>query len=240
MGLAMRETDTIPPMWEHDGARGGRALALLAGAASAISRRLAPHLSAFARGQQPAVVLAWGAREYRLGRKGVLRRRRDGRGWEGAPHGNLGGSVARAQALDAARAEAEAARLERDAARQELGLARDELERARDDLAARPAAHAGEPLDLSPEALRAAVRSRMGIDPEAVAAEGVPRDADSLKGRLGEMRLLLQSLDDVTDFDLVEAVDEDLYQLHKAVEYKLKNHRASEAKARLDKLFRQG
>jgi hypothetical protein len=36
----------------------------------------------------------------------------------------------------------------------------------------------------------------------------------------------------------MEAVDDELYELHKAVEYKLRNHRASEAKAKLDDLFK--
>jgi hypothetical protein len=59
-----------------------------------------------------------------------------------------------------------------------------------------------------------------------------------VKKRLVAVRTLLQSLDDVADFDLVEAVDEELYLLHKAVEYKLKNHKASEAKAKLHTLFK--
>jgi len=217
-------------MWENASPPGGRAFRFAGGLLTGIARRAAPHLYSWARGRHPAVVLSWGSREVRLGRDGLLRRRREGDGWKDNPRANFNEGWRRSQALTEARARADEIRRERDEARSELQELREEL----DGLRSNPDAE----LDLSPETLAAEVQRTMGIDVDAGTAGDVPKDADGLKARLVSMRSMLQSLDDVADWNLMEAVDDELYQLHKAVEYKLKNHRASEAKAKLDDLFK--
>ena len=227
----MTETETIDPMWEAAAPPRGRTLRLLTGLAAGVARRTAPHLFSWARGGHPAVVLAWGSRELRVGRDGLTTRRRDGAGWEDNPRSNFNEGWRRSQVLAEARSRADEVRQERDAARVELEELRAELESQGDS-------NPDAPLDLSPEALAAGVQKAMGIDMDAQRDVEVPQDPDALKARLKAMRSLLQSLDDVADWGLMESVDDDLYELHKAVEYKLKNHRASEAKAKLDDLFK--
>jgi hypothetical protein len=227
----MRTTETIDPMWDGDARPGpaGRALSLAFGVSAGAARRLFPHLFRWARGRHPDLVLAWGGREYRVSRGGLQGRQRTGPGWEDNPRANFNESFGRSQALASARDESAALRAQLEQAIADLEAAQRELDEH---------AHSNEePLDLSPEALAAAVQRTMGIGEEPDPGD-VPRDPDALKERLEGMRAVLQALDDVKDFDLVEAVDDELYQLHKAVEYKLKNHRASEAKARLDSLFK--
>ncbi len=107
--------------------------------------------------------------------------------------------------------------------------------------AAAPAPEPTPSVDLSEEAMAAEVAETMGISADlqgSNAEDDAPPTAESVKERLVAMRTLLQNLDDVGDYDLVEAVDDELYLLHKAVDYKLKNHKASEAKAKLDTLFK--
>ena len=85
-------------------------------------------------------------------------------------------------------------------------------------------------------ALKAAVEQKMGIV-DAADAE-ISRDPDVIKSQMVTLRAALQALDDVKDWDVVEGIDDELYQLHKAVEYKMRNHKASEAKSKLDDLFK--
>lgn len=95
------------------------------------------------------------------------------------------------------------------------------------------------PPDFSSEALQREVARRMGRAPASTesgsTASGAPEE---LKARISALRQELGTLDDIKDWARLETVDEELYQLHKAVEYKLRNHKASEAKARLTDLFK--
>jgi hypothetical protein len=217
----MRDTQGLDPMWENDAqhAGGSRVVKAVVGTVGGVARRIAPHLLKWAAAQRPQMTLSWGLREYHLQKDGVLSTRRQGSGWDDNPRRNYNDAVERKQQRAATKeaVEAQAAPVE-------------------------PSPEPEAPkIDLSVDALEAAVRSTMGIsdDPEGSddAAE-VSRDPEQVKEQISSVRSLLQALDDVADYDLVEAVDEELYQLHKAVEYKLRNHKASEAKAQLNDLFK--
>ncbi len=262
----MRDTDPIEPMWETGAEPGitGRAWGVVATVSAGLLRRLAPHVSGWARGQRPSVIVGWGASEYRLGRRVATRRRADGPGWDDNPRSNYNEAVrkkqervaakeaaasppapaedpARVADLEAALKKAESnaksawTRVKKANARvKELEAEASEAAAAAADAAPSPA------VDLSEDAMKAEVAAAMGMDAGGSddAAE-VSRDPDALKDRLSNMRATLQALDDVADWDLLEAADDELYKLHKAVEYKLRNHKASEAKAKLDGLFKQ-
>jgi len=96
------------------------------------------------------------------------------------------------------------------------------------------------PLEMTDEALHAEVKRRMGERPEVEDGQ-LPdelKDADTLNAEFTRIRDLLQALDDVEDHELITELDEELYQLYKAVDYKIRRHHASEAKAELGKLFK--
>ncbi len=216
----MRNTETIEPMWEDD-ARAEAGSGLVRGlvrVVGGVAGKVAPHLFNWASAQRPEVRVGWGLREYRLQREGVVSLRRSGDGWGDNPRRNYNDAVQKRQERAARKAAA-----------------------APPEEAAEAEASPEPDLNLSAEALQTAVAEKMGISADVAGTgehgEG-SRDPDALKQRLAGLRGLLQSLDDVADYDLVEAVDEELYQLHKAVEYKLRNHKASEAKAQLNDLFK--
>ncbi len=211
----MRETDAIDPMWEGEVEVEPVPRVAAAGvrAIGAIANRVAPFVVSWASGMSPELRLSWGARIYHLRRDGMVSVRRVGEGYDDNPRRNYNEAVAKRQ------------------------------ERAARTEAVAPEAVAPEPpaLDLSAATLAEEVAKTMGITadgPVSLGDDEAPPNEDSVKKRLVAVRTLLQSLDDVADFDLVEAVDEELYLLHKAVEYKLKNHKASEAKAKLHTLFK--
>ncbi len=221
----MRETDPIDPMWEGAGdvkpgprlaSAGVRRLGALAG-------KLAPNVVSWASGMAPELRLSWGARVYHLRRDGMVSVRRAGEGYEDNPRRNYNDAVEKRQAR--------AAKVVEEAPPEPV---------AAPQPAPEPEPSAAPVVDLSAEAMAAEVQHTMGmsVDAEGSDPDDAPPTAESVKERLVAMRSLLQSLDDVGDYDLVEAVDEELYLLHKAVDYKLKNHKASEAKAKLDTLFK--
>ncbi|MCK6528535.1 hypothetical protein L6R50_13595 [Myxococcota bacterium] len=107
-----------------------------------------------------------------------------------------------------------------------------------DEGADRPPTPGGAALDR--ESLEADVARRMGKNPVPAAPAQAPekRSAEELQAELARIRDVLQDLDDVRDFDLIKSLDGELYQLHRAVEYKMRTHKASEAKAELGKLFK--
>jgi hypothetical protein len=218
----MRETDAIDPMWEGDGEvevePGPRVAAAGVRAIGAIANRVAPFVVSWASGMSPELRLSWGARIYHLRRDGMVSVRRVGEGYDDNPRRNYNEAVAKRQER-AARTEAVAP----------------------EPVAPEPVAPEPPALDLSAATLAEEVAKTMGITadgPVSLGHDEAPPNEDSVKKRLVAVRTLLQSLDDVADFDLVEAVDEELYLLHKAVEYKLKTHKASEAKAKLHTLFK--
>jgi hypothetical protein len=98
------------------------------------------------------------------------------------------------------------------------------------------------PLALDTTSIEAEVHERMGerpeLDPETFELPDELRNAEALGPEFVRIRDLLQSLDDVEDHELIAQLDDELYKLYKAVDYKIKRHHASEAKAELGKLFR--
>ncbi len=100
----------------------------------------------------------------------------------------------------------------------------------------------GRPLAMDAESMEAEVHERMGerpeLDPETLEIPDEFRNAEALGPEFVRIRDLLQSLDDVEDHELIAQLDDELYKLHKAVDYKIKRHHASEAKHELGKLFR--
>ncbi len=98
------------------------------------------------------------------------------------------------------------------------------------------------PLQMDEGSMEADVKRRMGMRPDdeqvlAALAED-ERSAEALNAELARIRDVLQALDDVEDHDLIKELDDELYQLYKAVDYKMRRHHASEAKAELGKLFK--
>lgn len=251
----MRETDGIEPMWEEPSEPGVGArvwgLALTVGAGAA--KRLVPHLAGWARGMRPGLVVHWGSGEYNLGRRILSRRRAEGPGWDDNPRTNYNEAVrkrqerdadkeiaAAKQALEAARAEIERLAQEHKKAQANAKSAWTRVKKVNAELKeVKAATPAGAPaLDLSEDAMKAEVAAAMGLESGSVDAGEVSRDPEALKGELAGIRTTLQALDDVEDWNLLEAADDELYKLHKAVEYKLRNHKASEAKAKLEGLFK--
>lgn len=219
----MRDTTGLDPMWES-GERseaGSRLVRALGSVVRGAGKRIAPRVLSWASAQRPRLSLAWGRKVVHVRGDGVVTTRREGEGWGDNPRRNYNEAVQK---------------------RQERAAATPPEEPAPEVVAPLEAAPEPEaPVDLSLSALEAAVQKTMGLDQPSEGSEGaaeVSRDPDVLKAQLVGVRSLLQALDDVDDWDLVEAVDEDLYQLHKAVEYKLRNHKASEAKAQLNDLFK--
>ena len=85
-----------------------------------------------------------------------------------------------------------------------------------------------------------AEREGTRIEPAAgVAAGGA--DIHSIEGLGGLMETLRQALvqlDDVKDYALVEALDNQMYQLWKELERTMQRHRRSEARYQLKEMFR--
>jgi len=98
----------------------------------------------------------------------------------------------------------------------------------------------GRPLALDRESLDADVKERMGerpdLDPEVLDPE--MRDPETLNAELLRIRDILQALDDVDDHEIIGQLDEEMYKLYKAVDYKIRRHHSSEAKVELGKLFK--
>jgi len=236
-------------MWNPEGdARGGRIVRVVGRVLGAV----APHLTRWASGMQPELRVAWGASEYHLRRDGVVTTRRAGDGYGDNPRTNYNERIRKRQERAAAEAEAaaepadaglEAAEPEAEAPEAEAPEAAAPTEPVEPKVAPEPPADAAaEPesadpapaLDLSEEALRKEVGEAMGGG-----AAGEPiKDGDQLKEVLGRVRASLEALDDVKDWDTIETFDDELYKLHRAVEYTMRNHKASEAKAKLDNLFK--
>lgn len=248
-----RDTSSLDPMWQ--GAKQARGSTLVRAAVAVgggVARRVAPHVLRFVAAQQPEVELRWGAEAIRVARDGVRRARRGGDGWGDNPRRNYNDAVQRQQERGAAGAGGVAPVGSDDGAEADSGgdVARKGADPRPTNAAAAaadPGAHgdaagagaaAAAPAapDFSLGALLAEVDRKMGKGaPEGAA---IAHETDAIQAHVGALRGLLQTLDDVSDWDLLETVDEDLYQLHRALEYKLRQHKSSEAKARLNTLFR--
>lgn len=177
-----------------------------------VARTFAPFLVTWVRGMEPQVRLAWGSTEYRLRRNGLTSARRPEPGFEDNPRSNYNDRLRKRQE------------------RQPAPPPPPPTEPASEPDPPKPS------LDLSADALQAAVNEKMGLSDE-VASE-TSRDPAVIKAQMSTLRAALQALDDVEDWDVVEGIDDEMYQLHKAVEYKLRNHKASEAKSKLEDLFK--
>lgn len=215
---AMRDTRPLDPMWDPEPepgpARGG---AFVQGAARVLGA-VAPALVTWVRGMRPQVRVAWGATEYHLQRDGVVATRRDGPGFEDNPRSNYNERVAKRQAKSPPPASPPVAEAP-----------------AQPEPAPDPAPAAAARLDFSEAALRKGVDQTMGKDDSEA---DLTTDPEALKAELARVRASLQALDDVKDWGAVAVLDDELYKLHKAVEYKMRNHKASEAKSKLDDLFK--
>ncbi len=159
---------------------------------------------------QPQVRVAWGSREYQLRQDGVATVRRAEPGFEDNPRSNYNDRLRKRQERKAPPAPPKTPPT--------------------------PEPEAKPALDLSADALQAAVNQKMGLSDEA--SGETSRDPEVIKSQMSSLRAALQALDDVQDWDVVEGIDDEMYQLHKAVEYKLRNHKASEAKSKLEDLFK--
>lgn len=209
----MRDTSSLDPTWA-DSLQSGRAAALTRWGlrvTGAVVRQTSPALLRWLQGHKPQARFAWGPHELHLQRDGWRILRRDAPGWEDNPRRNHNEAVARRQERERARQNDEET-IETETPK----------------------------ISLSHEELQKAAALKMGITaPGGDGSAGeVPREPEALGAELSRLRDFLQQLDDVKDYDLVEAIDEELYLLHKAVEYKLRNHKASEAKSQLHSLFK--
>lgn len=201
-------------MWKPGGqpppkARGGA----LARGLGRVARTVAPFLVTWVRGMRPQVRFAWGSTEYHLRRDGIAAVRREGPGFADNPRSNYNERLRKRQEREATPTEQQPA-----------------------DAQPGPPEEPKPTLDLSAAALQAAVNAKMGLDASHVGETS--RDPAVIKSWMADLRAALQALDDVADWDVVEGIDEEMYQLHKAVEYKLRNHKASEAKSKLEDLFK--
>ncbi|MCO4770311.1 MAG: hypothetical protein KDA24_09800 [Deltaproteobacteria bacterium] len=205
---------SLDPMWDPEPEhtlRGGALVRVL----GRLGKTVAPHLVSWAAGMHPQLRVSWGATEYHVRRDGIAAMRRGEPGFEDNPRSNYNERLRKRQER--------AARVAPDPAPEPAPAAETESETA-------------PRVDLSEQALRTAVQAKMGRevagDTEAIS------DPDALKSTLAQVRASLHALDDVKDWGIVETLDDELYKLHKAVEYTMRNHKASEAKSKLDDLFK--
>ncbi len=223
----MRDVSSLDPMWDPETppkVRGGGVVRLF----GKVGKAVAPHLLRWAAGMQPQLRVAWGATEYRLTRDGIASVRRQGPGFEDNPRSNYNERLRKRQEKAAANATAA------EAAPPPQPEPAPEVTDAPTDASPPPPDKPKVTIDLSEAALRKAVDATMGRDADGNAI----KDPDALKSALAQVRASLQALDDVKDWGTVETLDDELYKLHKAVEYKMRNHKASEAKSKLDDLFK--
>jgi len=237
---AMRDVSSLDPMWDPETPRSVRAQKMVRGVAR-VAKIVAPFVVTWAKGMKPQLRFAWGSTEYQLHSDGIAAHRRRGPGFEDNPRSNYNERVRmrqeRTQATtpetrattSAAEAHPKQDTVEVDSNEPPPSLSGPKANTERTHISVEET-----PLDLSPDALRAAVDEAMGGSSDA---EPI-KDPASLKLALAQVRASLQALDDVKDWSAVETIDEELYKLHRAVEYKMRNHKASEAKSKLDDLFK--
>ena len=98
----------------------------------------------------------------------------------------------------------------------------------------------GRPLAMDRDSLDAEVKERMGerAGSDLEQLDDALRDAEKLNTELLRIRDILQALDDVEDHELIGELDDEMYKLYKAVDYKIRRHHSSEAKVELGKLFK--
>ena len=183
-------------------------------------RRLSPALFNFLAAKRPQLRLAWGRNEIHLRRDGLVRVPR-----EAAAQQDVTAQAAPDQGLPAARPPVEDADVHYMFDTPEEGIQVDDR-----------------PVSLARAAMEAEVQERMGerpdADPDDLAIDDDDRDPSQINEQLLHVRDLLQGLDDVEDHELISQIDEELYKLYKAADYKIRRHHASEAKVELGKLFK--
>ncbi len=212
----MRDVRSLDPMWDPDTPKPLRGRAL-AHAVGRVAKAVAPFLVTWAAGMKPQLRLAWGSTEYHLQRDGIAAVRRDGPGFDDNPRSNYN----------------ERLRMRQERAAQSPPPAPAPTESPAPPVAEPPPAERPK-LDFSAAALQRAVDEKMGVGSSVDPIS----DPETLKATLAQVRASLQALDDVKDWSAVETLDDELYKLHRAVEYKMRNHKASEAKSKLDDLFK--
>ena len=211
-------------MWERDGEEPAPRGAALLAAGHRLAAVIAPHLLRFVAARRPQLRIAWGSREYHLRRDGIQTLRRDAPGFEDNPRTNYNDRLKkRHERRSASPAPA-------------VGAQDDPPTPATGVVTHPPETQASRPtLDLSAAALQRAVDATMGRGPGEPGAQMSP---DEIKAQISRLRGALTALDAVKDWASVEILDDELYQLHKAVEYTMRNHKASEAKSKLESLFK--
>lgn len=192
-------------------------------------KRTSPALYQFLRAKRPQLRIRWGRTEWHIRRDGVVRAQR--------PADGDAGESSSASAEDRPGQGTGVPFIGRRAGEQDqdLYLFRTPQEGIE---GVEPEAD----VDLGEKKLRAEVERRMGKNPEAAEEDlEIPeemRNHETLSTEIVRVRDLLQGLDDVEDFDLIQELSDDLYHLHRAVDYKIKLHHSSEAKVELGKLFK--
>ncbi len=210
-----------------------RPLAAAGRAGVRVARLVSPALVRFLAAKRPQATMAFGRREIHLRRDGLVLIDRRADGGEAAPEDG----AADACAVPGEGPETAAPFIPRRPGEQD----RDPY-MFRTPPEGLPDVDPDEPVVLNAAELEAEVRRRMGERPEAteddLALAEDQRSAEFIAAEIGRVRDLLQALDDVEDHELIKDLTEDLYQLYKAVDYKIKRHHASEAKVELGKLFK--
>lgn len=65
-----------------------------------------------------------------------------------------------------------------------------------------------------------------------------PKETEELRSLINFVKDAILNLDDVRDYEVVRAIDDDMYYLWKELERKMQAHRQSEAKFQLREMFR--
>lgn len=202
-----------------------RAAARLGGLYLRALKRTSPALYEFLKAKRPQLRMRWGRSEWHVRRDGLVRIPRERAEDRGVPPGSATAAVRGQPFIPRKPGEQEQDRYL-------FRTPREGVEGAEPD---------GD-VELDERALRAEVERRMGRNPEARAEDlAIPeelRNHEALAREIARVRDLLQGLDDVEDFELIQELSDDLYHLYRAVDYKIKLHHSSEAKAELGKLFK--
>lgn len=77
------------------------------------------------------------------------------------------------------------------------------------------------------------------VDEDIVEAAdpALPKEEEPVRSMINHLRDIIENLDDVEDFDVMEKVDDDMYQLWRELERKMQRHKQSEAKHQLKDMF---
>lgn len=239
--MEIRDTSSLNRPWEDE-----RPAPLLIRAAARahrtlgrVARQVSPHWARWAEGMSPELEFGWGGRVWALRRGEVTWRAREGEGFGDNPRRNYNEAVERRQQRVARKASASEDEMPSSPAPSMADEVSEEGADVAIEVSTSPATPEAvdqpAPAAMDQAALEREVQERMGRG-GAKAAEVALTEA-GLASSVGELQRHLQAVDDVEHFDLIEDADEQLYQLWKALDYTLKNHKAAEAKVKLQRMF---